>query len=190
MLDEASANNVNQAAAVAAAAEALMPEEKPWAKMSALEKKQKLGKIAAEKRAKLEKEKLENPTVDSNGEHIQTVEEARMEAAQMQQMLVAGEEAVEIKIQQHAEELASEPAQMPEPDPEDDGHEETVEEVKAKMAAAQAAMDAGLQETDNRVNQMTQEAQDMPNFGALADVHDTLSNMGKSRKKRQLMDMA
>jgi hypothetical protein len=87
-----------------------MPEEKPWAKMSAVEKKTKLTKIAAEKKAKLEKEKLENPTVDANGEHIQTVEEAREEAAQMQQMLVAGEEAVEIKIQQHNEELANEPA--------------------------------------------------------------------------------
>ena len=108
----------------------------------------------------------------------------------MQQMLVAGEEAVEIKIQQHNAELAAEPAQMPEPEPEDDGHEETVEEVKAKMAAAQAAMDAGLQETDNRVNQMNQEAQDMPNFGALADMHSSLSNMGKMRKRKQLNDMA
>jgi len=109
----------------------------------------------------------------------------------MQQMLVAGEEAVEIKIQQHNAELAAEPAQsMPEPDPEDDGHEETVEEVKAKMAAAQAAMDAGLQETDNRVNQMQQEADSMPNFGALADMHSSLSNMGKMRKTKQLQDMA
>ena len=133
---------------------------------------------------------MENPTVDANGEHIQTVAEAREEAAQMQQMLVAGEEAVEIKIQQHNEELANMPAQAPEPEPEDDGHEETVEEVKAKMAAAQAAMDAGLQETDNRVNQMTQEAQDMPDFGALANMHSSLSNMGKSRKRNQINDMA
>jgi hypothetical protein len=56
MLDEASANNVNQAAAVAAAAEALMPEEKPWSKMTAGEKQAKLAKIAAEKKANLEKE--------------------------------------------------------------------------------------------------------------------------------------
>lgn len=61
---------MNQAAAVAAAAEALMPEDKPWAKMSAAEKKVKLSKIAAEKKAKLEKEKLENPTVDKDGNHI------------------------------------------------------------------------------------------------------------------------
>jgi len=54
-----------------------MPTEKPWAKMNALEKKKKLASIAAEKKATLEKEKLENPTVDANGEHIQTVEEAR-----------------------------------------------------------------------------------------------------------------
>jgi len=30
----------------------------------------------------------------------------------------------------------------------------------------------------------------MPNFGALADVHSTLSNMGKSRKKKQIADLA
>lgn len=30
----------------------------------------------------------------------------------------------------------------------------------------------------------------MPNFGALADVHSTLSNMGKMRKKKQLNDLA
>lgn len=191
VLDDASANNVNQAAAVAAAAEALMPEEKPWAKMSPAEQKAKLAKIAGEKRAKLEKEKLENPTVDQHGEHIQTVEEARQEAAQMQQMLVAGEEAVEIKIARHNAELAAEPAQAaPEPDPEDDGHEETVEEVKAKMAAAQAAMDQGLAETDNRVAAMQKEAADTPNFGALADMHSSLSNMGKMRKRGQLTALA
>lgn len=65
---------------------------------------------------------------------------------------------------------------------EDDGHIETVEEVKAKMAAAQAAMDQGLQETDNRVAQMSQEAASMPNFGALADLHGSISNMGRMRK--------
>ena len=74
---------MNQAAAVAAAAEALMPTEKPWSKMNAAEKQAKLAKIAAEKKAKLEKEKLENPTVDANGEHIQTVAEAKAEAAQL-----------------------------------------------------------------------------------------------------------
>lgn len=105
-------------------------------------------------------------------------------------MLVAGEEAVEIKIQQHNEELAAQPAEAA-PEPEDDGHEETVEEVKAKMAAAQAQMDQGLAETDERVNQMQQEAgADMPNFGALADMHSSLSNMGKMRKRKQLNDMA
>lgn len=106
-------------------------------------------------------------------------------------MLVAGEEAVEIKIQQHNEELAAQPAEAAAPEPEDDGHEETVEEVKAKMAAAQAQMDQGLAETDERVNQMQQEAgADMPNFGALADMHSSLSNMGKMRKRKQLNDMA
>jgi len=42
-----------------------------------------------------EKDARENPTVDENGEHIQTVAEARVEAAQLQEMLVAGEAAVE-----------------------------------------------------------------------------------------------
>jgi len=88
--------------------------------------------------------------------------------------------------------MAREPAVPAEPvkQEEDDGHLETVEEVKAKMAAAQAAMDQGLAETDNRVAKMSQEAADMPNFGALADVHSTLSNMGNMRKKKQLNDMA
>ena len=84
------------------------------------------------------------------------------------------------------EQLAREPAVPAEPvkQEEDDGHIETVEEVKAKMAAAQAAMDQGLQETDNRVAQMAKENADMPNFGALADVHSTLSNMTTMRKKK------
>lgn len=189
VLDDASAGNVNLAAAVAAAAEARMPEEKPWAKMSPAEQKAKLAKIAGEKRAKLEKEKLENPTVDAQGEHIQTVAEARLAAAQMQQELEAGEEAVEINLQRHAAELAAAPA-APEPEPEDDGHEETVEEVKAKMAAAQAAMDQGLAETDNRVAAMQKEEADTPNFGALADMHSSLSNMGKMRKRGQLTALA
>lgn len=106
-------------------------------------------------------------------------------------MLVAGEQAVEIKIQQHQEELARQPA-TPEPvkQEEDDGHVETVEEVKAKMAAAQAAMNEGLAQTDQRVADMQKEQADMPNFGALADVHSTLSNMGKMRKRKQLNDLA
>ena len=66
---------------------------------------------------------------------------------------------------------------------EDDGHLETVEEAKAKMAAAQKAMDEGIAATDNRAAAMREEQANMPNFGALADVHDTLSNMGKMRKR-------
>jgi len=30
----------------------------------------------------------------------------------------------------------------------------------------------------------------MPNFGALADLHGSISNMGRMRKQRQLQDMA
>lgn len=50
---------------------------------------------AAQKAAK---DKLENPTVDANGEHIQTVEEAKMEAQAMQQALDMGVQAVDTKI--------------------------------------------------------------------------------------------
>lgn len=86
----------------------------------------------------------------------------------------------------HQEELAREPAVPAEPvkQEEDDGHIETVEEVKAKMAAAQAAMDAGLAQTDKRVADMETENASMPNFGALDTMHNSLSNMGKMRKKK------
>jgi hypothetical protein len=126
-----------QAAALAEAADQLLPVEKPWAKMSAAERKLKTLKDAKAKKEKEEKDKRENPTVDANGEHIQTVAEAREEARQLQAMLVAGEEAVEQKIALDQARLAAEPAGMPLPDPTDDGHEETVEEVKAKMALCQ-----------------------------------------------------
>ena len=144
----------NMAAAVAAAAEAALPSDKPWSKMTAAERQSKIAKDAAEKKRKADKDARENPTVDENGEHIQTVAEAKAEARQLQEMLTAGEAAVEQKIQLEQEQLAREPAVPLEPvkQEEDDGHIETVEEVKAKMAAAQAAMDQGLAETDNRVN--------------------------------------
>jgi len=105
-------------------------------------------------------------------------------------MLVAGEAAVEEKIAQQQAQMDAEPA-VPEPSKEeDDGHEETVEEVRAKMAAAQQAMDQGLAETDARVAQMESENANMPNFGALADLHGSIANMGKMRKRKQLNDMA
>ena len=121
--------------------------------MNAAEKKVYLQKKAQEKAEKAAKEARENPTVDENGEHIQTVAEAKAEARQLQEMLVAGEQAVDQKIAMEQAQLAAMPATPAEPvkQEEDDGHVETVEEVKAKMAAAQAAMDQGLQETDNRV---------------------------------------
>lgn len=72
--------DVNQAAAVAAAAAQLIPEEKPFNKMNGLEKKAYLQKQAKEKAEKAAKEARENPTVDENGEHIQTVAEAKAEA--------------------------------------------------------------------------------------------------------------
>lgn len=59
--------------------------------MNAAEKKAYLAKKAQEKAEKAAKEARENPTVDENGEHIQTVAEAKAEARQLQEMLVAGE---------------------------------------------------------------------------------------------------
>lgn len=49
--------------------------------MNASERAAKKAKDAAEIQAKKEKEERENPTVDENGEHIQTVAEAKAEAA-------------------------------------------------------------------------------------------------------------
>lgn len=48
--------------------------------MNAVEKKVYLAKQAKEKAEKAAKEARENPTVDENGEHIQTVAEAKAEA--------------------------------------------------------------------------------------------------------------
>ena len=92
-----------------------MPDDKPWSKMTPAEKAAKQAKDAAEKKRLAEKEARENPTVDENGEHIQTVAEAKAEAAQLQQMLVQGEAAVEQKIQMQQEQLAREPAVPEEP---------------------------------------------------------------------------
>jgi len=47
---------------------------------------------------KLAKEQKENPTVDENGEHIQTVAEAKLEAAALQKMLDEGVANVDNKI--------------------------------------------------------------------------------------------
>jgi len=105
----------NLAAAVAAAAEARIPEDKPFNKMNALEKKNYLAKKQREKAEKKAKEERENPIVDENGEHIQTVAEAKIEAAQLQEMLVAGEQAVDQKIQMEQEQLAAMPSQPAEP---------------------------------------------------------------------------
>lgn len=86
---------------------------------------------------KLAKEQRENPTVDENGEHIQTVAEAKLEAAAMQKALDEGVAAVDNQIAMRNLMAQQEPAKT-EPEPVDDGHVETVEEVKAKMKAAQA----------------------------------------------------
>lgn len=121
--------------------------------MTEAEKAAKRQKDEEEKEAKKEKEARENPTVDENGEHIMTVAEAKAQAAELQNTLVAGEEAVEEKIRLEQERMANEPATPPEPvkQEEDDGHIETVEEAKAKMEAAQKAMDEGIAATDHKI---------------------------------------
>jgi hypothetical protein len=124
--------------------------------------------------------------VDENGEHIMTVAEARAEAADLQNTLIAGEAAVEEKIKREQEEMANEPA-VPEvavKQEEDDGHLETVEEAREKMAAAQKAMDEGIAATDHKIEKENNDIQNMPNFGALADLHGSLSNMSNMRKKK------
>lgn len=72
---------MNEAAAVAAAADTLFPDVN---KMTAVQKKayiaKKASEAAAEKKRLKEKEAMENPTVDANGEHIQTVAEAKQQA--------------------------------------------------------------------------------------------------------------
>jgi len=122
------------------------------------------------------KEKLENPTVDANGEHIQTVEEAKAEAIAMQQAMDAGLAAVEAK----ATEPVLAPVSAPEPVEKDDGHEETVEEVKAKMAAAQKAMDEGMDNVNRRAEESAQQSEAMPDMGALAAMGGSLRRMGMS----------
>jgi len=181
----------NEAAAVAAAADQLLVQEKPWSKMTAAEKEAKKAKDAAAKEEKAAKEARENPTVDENGEHIMTVAEAKAQAAELQNTLVAGEAAVEEKIRIEQERMANEPATPAEPvkQEEDDGHIETVEEAKAKMAAAQKAMEEGIAATDHKIEQENVDQANMPNFGALADLHGSLSNMSNSKKKNEVNNM-
>jgi hypothetical protein len=49
--------------------------------MNPAERAAKTAALAQEKKEKAAKEERENPTVDENGEHIQTVAEAKIEAA-------------------------------------------------------------------------------------------------------------
>lgn len=58
------------------------------------------------------------------------------------------------------------------------------------MAALQKGMEDGIAATDNRIEKQSQELGSMPDFGALANLHGTISNMGKMRKKNQAQSMA
>jgi hypothetical protein len=51
-------------------------------------------------------------------------------------------------------------------------------------------MEEGIQETDNRAQKMAEEQANMPNFNALANLHGSLSNMGKMRKRKHINDLA
>jgi hypothetical protein len=51
-------------------------------------------------------------------------------------------------------------------------------------------MDEGLAQTDARADQRAKEMADMPDFGALANLHSSISNMGKMRKQNQMKAMA
>jgi len=104
---------------------------------------------------KAAKDKLENPTVDENGEHIQTVAEAKLEAAAMQNMLDEGVANVDKKIEERNLALAQEDAlhkDEPVKQEEDDGHIETVEEVKAKMKALSENMNNDLAAVNSRAD--------------------------------------
>lgn len=45
-------------------------------------------------------------------------------------------------------------------------------------------MDESLAASDQRVANMEKENGDLPNFSALADLHGSISNMGKMRKTK------
>ena len=51
-------------------------------------------------------------------------------------------------------------------------------------------MNAGLANTEQRVQKMAEENAQMPDFGALSNLTGSLQNMGKSRKKKQMQDLA
>lgn len=50
-------------------------------------------------------------------------------------------------------------------------------------------MEEGIAAADHRQEQANSDAANMPNFGALADMHSSLSNMGKMRKQQQMKDL-
>jgi hypothetical protein len=52
------------------------------------------------------------------------------------------------------------------------------------MAIAQKAMEDGIAATDSKIEKQNEDIKNMPNFGALADLHGSLSNMSNMRKKK------
>ena len=57
------------------------------------------------------------------------------------------------------------------------------------MEAAQKAMEEGIAGTDQKIQQENIDQANMPNFGALADLHGSLSNMSNSKKKKEVNNM-
>ena len=51
-------------------------------------------------------------------------------------------------------------------------------------------MEDGIAATDNRIEVQNKEMGEMPDFGALANLHGSISNMGKNRKKQQAQSLA
>ena len=57
------------------------------------------------------------------------------------------------------------------------------------MEAAKKAMEEGIAATDQKIQQENVDQANMPNFGALADLHGSLSNMSNSKKKKEVNNM-
>jgi hypothetical protein len=51
-------------------------------------------------------------------------------------------------------------------------------------------MEDGIAATDTKMAQQNADIANMPNFGALADLHGSLSNMSNMRKKKSVNELA
>lgn len=58
------------------------------------------------------------------------------------------------------------------------------------MAALQKGMEDGIAATDAKIEKQNKEMGEMPDFGALANLHGSIANMGKMRKRNQAKSLA